>query len=221
MEEAVRDFLQPLFYVQMAVGALFIAWWMMNKKDKTVKMFGLGMTGYGLGLAAWAVLVITDPENLEPLILTGAVPFLLAHFAFAKVAYKSIDFAKTSLLMLLVTAAIFTTFVVRTFFFESQPYYSSEGLLFFGLHSVAVACYIATIALTFLPAISVLASRFKQGLVKNTVQVGFSILFINSIVIVSGYENVLLTINSTVMSTTMTVVALTLLFGSSKALKKS
>ncbi len=221
MEDLVRDFLQPLFYVQMAAGVLIIAWWFISKRDKTLKMFGWGMGLYGLGLASWAALVLINPDNLEPLILVGAVPFLLANFAFAKVAYKSIDFTKTSLLMLLVTGMIVATFVVRTFFFESQPYYSDEGILFFGLHSVAIAFYIATIAMTFLPAIPVVSDRFKEGIVKNIVKGALTILFINAIIIVSGQENVLLTINSIVMSTTMTVLTLTLLFSSSKSLKKS
>lgn len=200
MEETTEAVLVPLFFLQMVIGTGILAWWFLKRKDKTLQTFGLGMAGYAAGLAAWSLLVITKPNDLQPLILAGAVPFLLAHLAYAKVAYKNIDFTKTSLLTLIVVGTIAATFIVRTFLYPSDPYFSEQGLLFFGLHPISVAFYIATISLTFLPAISVVASRLKKGTLKNVMQVGLTTLYINSIILVSGKDDTLLLINGVVMS---------------------
>lgn len=200
MGDTTETLLVPAFFLQMVLGTAILSWWLLKRKDKTVKTFGLGMAGYSLGLAAWSLLVLTKPDDLQPLILAGAIPFLLAHLAYAKVAYKNLDFTKTSALTLVVLGAIAGTFIVRTFLYPSDPYFSDEGLLFFGLHPLSVAFYITTISLTFLPAISVLASRFKKGNLKTVMHVGLTTLYINSIILVSGKDDALLLINGVVMS---------------------
>ncbi len=202
-DDITSTLLVPLFFVQMTVGTGILAWWFSSNKDKNLKAFGLGMAGYAAGLAAWTLLVLTKPEDLKPLILVGAVPFLLAHFAFAKVAYKSINFAKTSFLTLVVAGTVAATFIVRTFLYPSEPYFSTEGLLFFGLNPVSSAFYIATIALTFLPAITVVGSILKKGSLKNIMQVGLTTLFINAVILVSSQSEQLLLINGWIMSITL------------------
>ena len=134
MRDTTATLLVPAYFIQIVVGTAILAWWFLSRKDKVLKTFGLGMAGYSLGTAAWTLLVLTKPDDLQFLILAGAVPFLLAHFAYAKVAYKNLDFTKTSLLSLIVAGTIAGTFIFRTFLYPSEPYFSSEGLLFFGLH---------------------------------------------------------------------------------------
>jgi len=211
--------LVPAFFIQMVLGTGILAWWFISRKDKILKTFGLGLAGYAAGLAAWSLLVLTKPDNLQPLILAGAIPFLLAHFAYAKVAYKNIDFTKTSLLTLVVAGTIVATFAVRTFLYPSEPYFSGEGLLFFGLHPLSVAFYIATISLTFLPAIAVVTSHLKKGALKGVMQVGLTTLYINSIILVSGKDDTLLLINGVVMTTALLVLWVTAISAPTKALK--
>lgn len=200
MGDATETLLVPAFFLQMVLGTAILSWWFLKRKDQTLKAFGLGMAGYSLGLAAWMLLVLTKPTDLQPLILAGAVPFLLAHLAYAKVAYKNLDLTKTSALAVIVLGTIAATFIVRTFLYPSDPYFSEQGLLFFGLHPLSVAFYIATISLTFLPAISVVASRLKKGSLKTTMHVGLTTLYINSVILVSGKDDTLLLINGVVMS---------------------
>lgn len=190
----------PLFFLHATIGTAILSWWFFSKKDKTLKTFGLGLAGYAAGLAAWTLLVLTKPDDLKPLILLGAIPFLLAHFAYAKVAYKNINFAKTSLLTLVVAGTIAGTFIVRTFLYPSDPFFSEQGLLFFGLHPVAVAFYIATISMTFLPAISVIGAVLKKSPIRSVVQGSLTVLFINSVILVSGQDDLLLLINGIVMT---------------------
>ncbi len=218
MGDTTSDLLVPAFFVTMLLGTGLLAWWFARKKDVTLQTFGLGLAGYTAGLAAWTLLVILKPEDLQPLVLAGAVPFLLAHFAFAKVAYKNIDFTKTSLLTLVVAGAIAATFAVRTFIYPSEPYFSSEGLLYFGLHPLSIALYIATMALTLLPAISVVADRFKNGTTRSVLQVGLTALFINAVILVSGGDDTLLLINGVAMSTALVALLLAAFSSGPKAL---
>lgn len=206
MGDTTETLLVPAFFLQMVLGTAILAWWFSKRKDKTLKTFGLGMAGYSLGLAAWSLLVLTKPADLQPLILAGAVPFLLAHLAYAKVAYKNLDLSKTSALTLVVLGAIAGTFIVRTFLYPSDPFFSDEGLLFFGLHPLSVAFYITTISLTFLPAIAVVASRLKKGSLKTVMQAGLTTLYINAIILVSGEDDTLLLINGVVMSVALLAV---------------
>lgn len=205
MEDATATILVPAYFLQVVVGTALLAWWFLARKDKVLKSFGLGMAGYSLGLAAWTLLVFTKPANLQPLVLVGAVPFLLANFAFAKVAYKNLDFTKTSILSLLVAGTIAGTFIVRTFIYPSEPYFSQDGLLFFGLHPLSIAFYIATMSMTFLPAISVATDRIKKGSLKTTLKVGLTTLFINAVILVSGNNETLLLINGVVMTVALFV----------------
>lgn len=217
MEDTTASLLVPLFFIQMAIGTAILAWWFLTRKQKTLKTFGLGVAGYSVGLTAWSILVVTKPDNLQPLVLAGAVPFLLAHFAYAKVAYKNINFAKTSFLTLVVAGAIAATFIVRTFLYPSVPYFSSDGLLFFGLHPASSAFYIATIALTFLPAVSVVGNTLKKGVLRNVMQVSLTTLFINSVILVSSQSDTLLLINGYVASAALLAVWITAVSSTSKA----
>lgn len=211
MDNFMSNLLVPLFFVHATVGIGIAAWWFHNRKDKNLRIFGLGLAGYSAGFAAWAAAVIIQPENLKPLILLGAIPFLLAHFLYAKVAYKNINFAKTSLLTLLVAGTITATFVVRTFLYPSDAYFSEEGLLYFGLHPVAVAFYIATLTLTFLPAINVVGELLKKSAVRIKLQAALTTLFINGLIIVSSENELLLTINGYVFGAALIVLWFTAL----------
>ena len=205
MRDTTATLLVPAYFIQIVVGTALLAWWFLSRKDKVVKTFGLGMAGFSLGTAAWTLLVLTKPDDLQFLILAGAVPFLLAHFAYAKVAYKNLDFTKTSLLSLIVAGTIAGTFIFRTFLYPSEPYFSSEGLLFFGLHPLSIAFYIATMSLTFLPAISVATDHIKKGSLRTVMKVGLTTLFINSIILVSGNDDTLLLINGVIMTVALFV----------------
>ncbi len=216
MEDIIATFLVPAYFLQVVVGMVILAWWFLSRKNKTLKTFGLGMAGYAAGLAAWTVLVFIKPDNLQPLIIAGAIPFLLAHLAYAKVAYKSLDFSKISPTLLMVVGIIVATFIVRTFLYPSEAYFSDDGLFFFGLHPVSMAFYIATISLTFLPAISAVATHLKQSSLKAVMRVGLTVLYINAIILVSSNEGTLLVINGVVMTVALLILWLKALTTSSK-----
>ena len=204
MDNATSNLLVPLFFIHATLGTAILAWWFLSKKKQTLKDFGLGMLGYATGLAVWTVVVITKPDNLKPLIVVGVVPFLLAHIAYARAASAKLP-GKSSTLMTLTLALIAITFIARTFFYKSEPYFSDQGLLYFGLKSVPIALYIATISVSFLPAIRAVASEIKAKSVKPFMGVGLTVLYVNSIILVSANDDNLLLINGIVMSLALLV----------------
>jgi hypothetical protein len=170
-----------------------------SKKQQVFKDFGLGLALYGVGMAIWTAVVITKPANLSVPILLGVIPFLLAHIAYARVAATKLP-PKSSTMMSITLVLLLATFIARTFFFKSEPYFSDQGLLFFGLQSVPVALYIATISVSFLPAIRAVTSEIKETAVKSVMTIGLTTLYINSIILVSAKDDTLLLINGAVLS---------------------
>lgn len=198
MGDLTSSALVPIFFIHATLGTAILAWWFKSKKEQTLRAFGWGMMGYSLGLAAWTAVVLVKPTDLKPLILAGVVPFLLAHTAYAKAASAKLS-TKSSTLMTLTLVLLAATFVARTFFYPSEPYFSN-GLLFFGLQPIPVALYIATISVSFLPAIRAVVADMKQASVKSVMGVGLTILYVNAIILVSAKDNTLLLINGVVLS---------------------
>ncbi len=188
-----------LFFIHGALGTAILARWFLTKKQQTLKDFGWGMAGYAAGLAVWSFVVITKPTDLKPLILLGVIPFLLASVAYAKAASAKLP-TKSSTLMTVTLALLVATFVARTFFYPSEPYFSDKGLLFFGLQSVPIALYIATISVSFLPAIRAVAAEIKDKATKSLMGTCLTVLYVNSIIFVSAKDDTLLLINGIVLS---------------------
>jgi hypothetical protein len=199
MSTSISDLSVSLFFIHATVGLAIVSWWFLSQKKATLKNFGWGLLGYTLGMAAWTSVVLVKPADLKPLILVGVVPFLLGNLMFAKVASSKID-SKAGYLIGLVVALIVATFIARTFFYPSDPYISEKGLLFFGLASVPVALYIATISVSFLPAIKVASSEIKEKSIKTIMTTGLTVLYVNAIILVSAKDQTLLLINGVVIS---------------------
>ena len=199
MEDLTEKVLVPLFFVYTTLSTVVLAWWFFNKKQQVFKYFGIGMAGYAAGLAAWSAVVLIKPDDLRPLVLLGVIPFLLANIAFAKAASTKFS-ARSNVFMSLTIVLIVATFIARTFFYESEPYFSEEGLLFFGLQSIPVALYIATISVSFLPATRAVAAAIKDKTLKAVMGIGLTTLYVNAIILVSANDDTLLLINGVVLS---------------------
>lgn len=150
-------------------------------------------------VSAFKASVLTWVDCVRAVILLGVVPFLLAHIAYARAASAKLP-AKSSTLMIVTLILLAATFISRTFFYPSEPFFSENGLLFFGLHSIPIAFYIATISVSFLPAIRAVSAGIKDKAMKAVASVGLTTLYVNSIILVSGDDDTLLLINGAVMS---------------------
>lgn len=205
-----------LFFIHGALGTAILAWWFLSKKQQTLKDFGWGMAGYAAGLAVWSYVVLTKPTDLKPLILLGVIPFLLASVAYAKAASAKLP-TKSSTLMTVTLVLLVATFAARTFFYPSEPYFSDKGLLFFGLQSVPVALYIATISVSFLPAIRAVTAEIKDKATKSLMGTCLTVLYVNSIIFVSAKDDTLLLINGVVLSVALLALWTRALMSPSKA----
>jgi hypothetical protein len=125
---------------------------------------------------------------------------ILAGWFLKRVKSQNLDFTTTDLLLLIAEGTIVGSFIVRIFLYPSKPYFSNEGLLFFGLHPLSIAFYITTMSLTFLPSISIVTDHIKKGSLRTILKVGLTTLFINSIILVSGSDGTLLLINGVMMT---------------------
>ena len=202
MEEVLESFLVPAFFVHTAAAVWLLAWWFvrMGKGPATFRYFGWGLAGYGAGLVAWSLVAIVKPDDLAPLILVGIVPFLLGNVAFAKAAAREPEAKPINSWMIVTLALIVVTFVSRTFLYESEPYISDEGLLYFGLQPIPVALYIATISVSLLPAIWRVVPMFTDQRLRQVMGISLNTFFINAIILVSANEHSLLVINGVVLS---------------------
>ncbi len=205
MSVSLSNLIVDLFFIHATLATGIIAWYFLTKKKKVFKDFGWGMLGYSLGLASWTVLVITRPNDLKPLIIIGVIPFLLGALAYARAASDKFPINGNTLLTL-VLLLIVATFVTRTYFYPSDPYFSSKGLLFFGLAPVPIALYIATISVTFLPAIRAVIASMKDKVMKSVLGVGLTVLYVCSIILISSNDNTLLLINGVVITVSLLVI---------------
>lgn len=202
MEDFVEFFLVPAFFVHTVATVALLAWWFIRKSEAQAvfRYFGWGLTGYSLAFVAWTLVVLLKPDDLAPGILVGVVPFLLGNLGFARAAGRNPEAGGMSPLMILTLVLIAATFISRTFWYESEPYFSDEGLLYFGLQPIPVAFYIATIAVSFLPAIWRVVPAFTDQRLRLIMGVSFNTFFINAIILVSAAEHALLMVNGFVLS---------------------
>ncbi|HTE57971.1 MAG TPA: hypothetical protein VK694_04465 [Verrucomicrobiae bacterium] len=216
MDNVTSNVLVPLFFIHGAIGTALLAKWFLGQKQESLKYFGVGLASYAAGMAIWTLVVLTKPADIKPLILVGVIPFLLGHLAYAKAA--SLKSPSKSTTLVTVTAVLLVaTFIARTFFYRSQPYFSGQGLLYFGLQSVPVALYIATISVSFLPAIRAVVADMKKTHLKSIMGVGLTTLYVNSIILVSAKDDTLLLINGVVLTLALLTLWVKALCSSGKA----
>lgn len=197
MSTLVAILFVPMFFLHGAFGIALLSWWFSRHQNREMKLFGWGLAGYALSMTIWAYMVMQKPNDVGVYMLVSVIPFLLAHLFFAKVA--DTKFSKHGHFFLVTGALLVITFVVRTFLQESDPYFSEEGLLVFGVQDIPVALYIAVMTISFLPAIRVVVPNIaKQH--RPIFSVCLTALFVTAITFVSARTTQLLIINGAVLS---------------------
>lgn len=202
MNDFMSTVLVPLYFLLATFGLSVLAWWFKKQPKKTHQYFGWGLMGYSLALLAWTAVVIVKPADPRPLILVGVVPFILASVAYAQAAAQK--WPKLSQLTLgLTVVLIAAVFMARTFLFPSDPHFSDQGLLYFGLQPVPVALYVALLSVSFLPGIRAAVADIKQDQVRAVMGVGLMILFLNAVIQVVTKDDTLSVVNGVVTSLTL------------------
>jgi hypothetical protein len=198
----MSSFLVPLYFIHITFGLAVLAWWFSaNKKNAVLKQFGAGFIGYAIAVGIWTAVIITQPSDLEPYILLGALPFLLGNMSFAW-AYR--EQSKNMVVWYLSLGLVLATLVARVGF-PSQPYFSPQGYFFFGLQPIPLALYIATISVTMLPAIRAAVSQIKNKSMAQVMSVGLTIAFVAIIVQITAMDDLVRFLNGMVASAALLV----------------
>jgi hypothetical protein len=200
--QLMSSYLVPFYFIHITFGLAVLAWWFSaNKKNAVLKWFGAGFIGYAIAVGIWTAVIITQPMDLEPYILLGAIPFLLAHLAFAWSVRKQ---SKSMLVWYLTLILVVATLVARIIY-PSTPYFSQQGYFFFGLQPIPLALYIATISVSLLPAIRAAVSQIKNKPMAQVMNVGLMMAYIAIIVQITAMDDIVRLLNGMVASVALLV----------------
>ena len=150
-----------LFYVQNVVASLLLGGKFVSRKDPVFKNFGIALLFDAIAFAIWSTAVITKPANLEDYISYGTVAFVISLVFLLAAGTQHLQ--KGTRMGVLAVGAI----VGAGIFFlgglsanPSTPGFSPEGFFFFNVHPLLQALYVFAFALTAIPAIQAIASKF-------------------------------------------------------------
>lgn len=205
MGAVVGDYLVPLFFVAGTAAMWFLAYRFWSAKGAIYKHFGAGLALYGLGFAAWTVAVLTK-ANIELWTTVGVVPFAAAHLFYLMVATEKAKASTKSLVLFGGVAYLLALFFVRTFVYPSNPGFSDNGLFYFHAQAPVIALYVLAFTVSLLPAINAVSQTLKDKMLRTVSQIGFSILAVGGIILVTSYDDSLQTINGWIMGATWIVV---------------
>jgi hypothetical protein len=152
-----------LFFLFNVVATILLGVKFASQKENPIfKSFGIALLFNALAFCFWSFGVY-QPESLLVCVTLGAVAFLISLvLLFYTSVQKSHDLIGRRLLILL------SVFIVVGIFFigradPSYAFISEQGFLFFNLGPSVQMLYVFALALASLPAIDLVASKFKAG----------------------------------------------------------
>lgn len=208
MGNVVGEYLVPLFFIAGTGAMWYLAYRFLAVKGAAFKHFGIGLALYGLGFAGWTVGVLTK-SNIDFWTTVGVIPFATAHLFYLMAATEKAKAATRSLLLFGGVAYLLALFIARTFIYPSDPGFSENGLFYFHAQAPVIALYLVAFTLSLLPAINTVSQNIKDKTLRLVSQVGFTILAVGGIVLVTSYDDNLQTINGWVMGITWIIVLAT------------
>jgi hypothetical protein len=199
MSSFIGDYMVPLYFVVGCIAVLFLGYKFLSSKLPVFRNFGIGLLLTGAAFAVWSVAVITKPDNLETITTVGVVPFGAGLLFFLMAGTQKLKAANRSLVMFLGLGYLAILLLLRTFVYESHPGFSENGLFYFHAEPEIIAMYIGAFAAAILPAINAASQQMKDKTLKYVSQLGFTILAIGGIVLLTSYDDNLQTINGWIM----------------------
>ena len=201
-----------LFFLHTTLATFLLGFKFMRRKDPVFKYFGSGLMLNAIAFAIWSVVVLLQPENLEPYVTIGVVFFLISLITYLLSGIQKMDKSIRRYISWGGLLVISVLFVLRIFVYPSNPGFSSEGLFFFDPHPIIQILEIFGLALVALPAINVLASKFTQPSYSVLVRYGFIIQVMGAIILITSTNNTLLYIAGWVIGIVYLLLWTTLLF---------
>jgi hypothetical protein len=150
-----------LFFLHNFLATLFLGMKFVRREDRVFKSFGFALLLDAVAFAVWSFGVIR-PESLLICVTIGAVFFLISLVFFLNTSLQSTQTTTRWLLTAVGVVAVSGIFYIGHIE-PTTAYISTEGFLFFNLQPMVQMLYIFALTLTALPAIDLVASKFKSS----------------------------------------------------------
>jgi hypothetical protein len=180
-----------------------------GRADRVFKFFGIALLLDATAFVAWTFGVIR-PENLLISVTVGAVLFLISLVFFLRTSVQQAQPTTRSLVTGLGVVAILGIFYIG----HNDPalaYISPEGFFFFNLSPLVQMLYIFGLTLAMLPAIDLVASKFKSSYAV-LVRYGFIAEVVSGILLITSKDTQVLYIAGWVIGIVYLLLWTTLLF---------
>ena len=200
-----------IFFLHNVLATLLLGIKFRSRDDPVLKNFGVGLILNSIAFAVWSAAVFMRPANLELYITVGVLFFIASLVTFLVAGTQNIaEHDRRSLLVFGVIVAV-VLFWIRTFVYPSEPGFSAEGLFFFNPHPIVQVIYIFGLAITVLPAIDALASRFRDGYAM-LVHYGFIVQVMAGVILLTSTNPLVLYIDGWVIGIVYLLLWTSLLF---------
>lgn len=200
-----------LFFLHTVLATLLLGLKFARRSDAVFKFFGLALLLDAAAFAAWSFGVIV-PENLLASVTVGAVCFLVSLVFFFRASLQDAPATTRFLLTILGVVAVCGIFYVGRYYMDpADAYISPEGLLFFNLGPLVQMLYIFGLALAALPAVDLVASKFRSPYAA-LVRYGFIAEVVGGIILITSKDVQVLYISGWIMGLVYLSIWTTLLF---------
>ena len=156
------NLLVALFFLHNVLATAFLGGKFFSRNDKVLKSFGIALLLNCVAFAIWSFAVITKPEDLTTYVTYGVIFFIAALVFLLNTGAQNLK--SDTRMRLLIAGSIFglVLFYLRTFAYPATPSFSPEGFFFFNIHPLIQMFYIFGLVISSLPALNLVASKFKN-----------------------------------------------------------
>jgi len=200
-----------LFFLHNVFATLILGLKLRGRSDSVLRNFGSALILNGVAFAVWSVAVAMMPKNLELFVAIGSLFFIVSLITFLSAGLQNVSASNRKILLLTGSVVAVVLFLIRTFIYPSEPGFSPEGLFFFNPHPVVQVIYIFILALTALPAIDALASKFTQPYA-SLVRYGFIAEVMGGLILITSTNTLVLYIDGWIIGSIYLLLWTSLLF---------
>jgi hypothetical protein len=164
-------------------------------KKQPMSYFGTGLIFVSLAFAIWLYIVAAHPENIKLIVSLGILPLAASFILFLLAATADVK-AKYRVPLYIINGAILASFVLLRFFvYDSNPGFTANGYFAFNVDPVVIYFYALVTAFNLIPAIYVIGRHIKQDLLRIAFELGFTLVAVGLVVMVSSQQESLQFVN--------------------------
>ncbi|MEI6850379.1 MAG: hypothetical protein WCK26_00250 [Candidatus Saccharibacteria bacterium] len=213
----LSDKVNPWVFGFFAIGALLLllisSYYLWHKKNKTFRLFGVGLVLTGLAFTCWSYVTGFHPENIGLYTNIGVLLFLGALISFFLSYTSTIKRKKARIAYWAVgTVALVAFITLRFVLHKSNPGFSEDGFFSFNIDQLVVYAYVVLIAFSMVPAAYGVAAITKSALLAGVTRFGFSLITIGTAILITSPDNYMQIINGTGMVVGIVMIAATHIF---------